>query len=92
TFLPRPNLFMNGLSVYLNTLTLVLHKELNERQDAYSQACPYTCNQPLSHDLIQSLQPYLKPIIPRIVNRNIVYIAWFVSNCDSHSGREEMLN
>ncbi|CAF2622024.1 unnamed protein product [Rotaria sp. Silwood2] len=89
TFLPRPNLFMNGLSVYLNTLTLVLHKELNERQDAYSQACPYTCNQPLSYDLIQSLQPYLKPIIPRIVNRNIVYIAWFVSNCDSHSGREE---
>ncbi|CAF3460612.1 unnamed protein product [Rotaria sp. Silwood1] len=89
TLLPQSKSFTNGLSIYLNTLTSVLNKELNDRQDAYSQACPYTCNQPLPNDLIQSLQPYLPPIIPRVLNRNIVYIAWFVSNCHSHSGREE---
>ncbi len=66
-----------------------MNKEFNDRQNTYSEICPYTCNQPLSSDLITSLQPYLKPIIPRVLNRNIVYIAWFVSNCDSHSGREE---
>ncbi|CAF1049513.1 unnamed protein product [Rotaria sordida] len=89
TFLPPSNSFINVPSIYLNTLTSVLNKELNDRQDAHSQACPYTCNQPLSTDLIQSLQPYLPPISPRVLNRNIVYIAWFVSNCDSHSGREQ---
>jgi hypothetical protein len=66
-----------------------LNKELNERQNAHLKMCPYTCNQPLSSNLITSLQPYLKPIIPRVLNLNIVYIAWFVSNCDTHSGREE---
>jgi hypothetical protein len=80
---------INETSIYLNTLVLILNKELINRQDTYSKLCPYTCNQPFSPDLITSLQPYLKPIIPRVLNRNIVYIAWFVSNCDSHSGREE---
>ena len=69
-----------------------MNKELRDRQNHYSVACPYTCNQPLPSDLIQSLQPYLKPIIPQVRSRNIVYIAWFVSNCASHSGREEYVS
>jgi hypothetical protein len=39
--------------------------------------------------MIKSLQPYLKEILPKIFNRNIVYIAWFVSNCNTHSRRED---
>ncbi|CAF3416093.1 unnamed protein product [Rotaria socialis] len=89
TSLPQSNLFTNGLSNYLNILAFVLDRELNDRQDAYSKICPYTCNQPLPPDIVKSLQPHLNPIFPRIMNRDIVYIAWFVSNCDSHSGREE---
>jgi hypothetical protein len=54
--------------------------------------CPYTCNQPLSSDIIQSLQPYLKQIKPKILDDNIVYIAWFVSNCDTHSSREDYVS
>jgi hypothetical protein len=86
---PKLDVFTGENSIYFNTLASALNKELNDRQNHYSNTCPYTCNQPLPSDLIQSLQPYLKPIIPRILNRNIVYIAWFVSNCNSYSGREE---
>ncbi len=68
---------------------MILNTELNDRQTSRSRTCPYTCNQPLPSDFLSLLQPYLKPIIPRTLNRNTVYIAWFVSNCDSHSGREE---
>ena len=69
-----------------------MNKELHDRQNHYAHICPYTCNQPLPSDVVQSLQPYLKPIIPQVRSRNIVYIAWFVSNCDTHSGREEYVS
>ena len=69
-----------------------MNKELHDRQNHYAHICPYTCNQPLPSDLVQSLQPYLKPIIPQVRSRNIVYIAWFVSNCETHSGREEYVS
>ncbi|UJR12685.1 hypothetical protein I4U23_016859 [Adineta vaga] len=92
SFILQSNLFENLNSTYLNILSKVLINEINIRQNYHSKVCPYTCNKPLSNDLIQSLQPYLKPIIPRILNRNIIYIAWFVSNCHSHSGREEYVS
>jgi hypothetical protein len=69
-----------------------LNKEFQNRQNHYSNVCPYTCNEPLPSHLIQSLQPYLKPIIPHVLSHDTVYIAWFVSNCDSHSGREEYVS
>ncbi|CAF3607002.1 unnamed protein product [Adineta steineri] len=86
------NIFKNESSIYLKTLASILNKEFNDRQNNYLKACPFTCNQPLSNDLVQSLQPYLKPIIPHILSRDIVHIAWFVSNCYSHSGREEYVS
>jgi hypothetical protein len=73
----------------MNTLTSILNKELHNRQIDRSKNCPYTCNQPLPSNFISLLQLYLKPIILPSLNRNTVYIAWFVSNCDTHSGREE---
>jgi hypothetical protein len=83
---------MNETSVYLNTLSLILKKEFINRQKTLSDICPYTCNQPLPSHLINSLQPYLKEILPQILNQNIVYIAWFVSNCNTHSRREDYVN
>ena len=86
----KTNIFYpNGTSIYLNTLAIVLNKEFNYRQDYYSNTCPYTCNQPLPSNILILLQPYLKSISIKNLNPNIVYIAWFVSNCDSHSSREE---
>ena len=76
----------------MNTLATVLNKEFDQRQADYVKTCPYTCNQPLAADLFSSLEPRLKPIVPRLLNRQVVYIAWFVSNCDSHSGREEYVS
>ncbi len=86
------DIFINESSIYLNTLSSILHKELIYRQNILSNICPFTCNQPLSSDIIESLQPYLKEIKPKILNRNIVYIAWFVSNCYTHSRREDYVN
>lgn len=79
----------NSSSNYLKTLKVLLQNEFNQRLDRYSKVCPYTCNQPLPSNIIQSLEPYLDPIVPPVLNRDIVYIAWFVTNCDTHSGREE---
>ncbi len=84
--------FINTSSIYLDTLSSILHKELINRQNLLLNTCPYTCNQPLSSDIIKSLQPYLQPIKPKILNRKIVYIAWFVSNCNTHSRREDYVN
>ncbi|CAF4410475.1 unnamed protein product, partial [Adineta steineri] len=89
---PTSDIFHNTSSIYLNTLSSILHKELLNRQNVLLNICPYTCNQPLPSHAIQALQPYLKQIKPKILNRNIVYIAWFVSNCDTHSRREDYVN
>lgn len=40
-------------------------------------------------DVFRSIEPTLKPISVPKLSHDTVYIAWFVSNCDSHSGREE---
>lgn len=85
---PFPS-FPNATSTYINTLTSVVQRTLVGKIDYVASKCPYSCNQPLSSDLVHQLQPYLKPIPMRAVNRDTVYIAWFVSNCHSHSGREE---
>ena len=67
----------------------MLDKEFHNRQADLSKFCPYTCNEPLPPDFVSFIKSYQKPIVPRALNRKTVYIAWFVSNCDSHSGREE---
>ncbi|CAF4802502.1 unnamed protein product [Rotaria sp. Silwood1] len=84
--------FMNVSSIYLNTLSSIFHKELINRKEILLNICPYTCNQPLSSHAIKSLQPYLKQTKQKILNQNIVYIAWFVSNCNTHSRREDYVN
>ncbi len=76
----------------MTTLSSIFHQELIHRQEILSKICPYTCNQPLPSYVIQSLQPHLKEMRPQILNRNIVYIAWFVSNCNTHSRREDYVN
>lgn len=62
------------------------------RQNFLLNICPYTCNQPLSYDTLESLQPHLKPIEHKVLSRDTVYIAWFVSNCNTHSRREDYVS
>ncbi|CAF0842234.1 unnamed protein product [Adineta steineri] len=92
TIYSTSDIFHNTSSIYLNTLSSILHRELLNRQNVLLNICPYTCNQPLPSHAIQALQPYLNEIKPKVLNRNIVYIAWFVSNCDTHSRREDYVN
>ncbi|CAF1223150.1 unnamed protein product [Adineta ricciae] len=89
THLPQTDLFDNNSSTYFNTLISTLSNELNIRRNNYLKACPFTCNQPLPTELVNSLQPHLRTISPKVLNRDMVYIVWFVSNCNSHSRREE---
>ncbi|CAF1426451.1 unnamed protein product [Adineta ricciae] len=91
-FILKQDFFEKTNSSYMKTLANVLSHEINLRQDHYANACPYTCNTPLSNDLTVYLQPYLKPRNFQMKNRNIVYIAWFVSNCNTHSNREEYVS
>ena len=79
----------NTSSNYLNTLSTIFHREFIDRQRILSNLCPYTCNRPLPSNVLQLIQPYLTPIQLNIHDRNIVHIAWFVSNCNTHSRREE---
>ncbi|CAF4318018.1 unnamed protein product, partial [Rotaria magnacalcarata] len=51
-----------GSSIYLNTLSSILHEGLTTRKQLLLSTCPYTCNQPLSSQALASLQPYLKKI------------------------------
>ena len=82
-------IIFNESSNYFNNLSLIFNKELIDRQNLSTNLCPYTCNQPLSDDILSMLQPYLPPIEVPTLHRKIVYIAWFVSNCNTHSRREE---
>ncbi|CAF2895881.1 unnamed protein product [Rotaria sp. Silwood2] len=84
--------FINESFIYLNTLSSIFHKELINRKKILLNLCPYTCNQPLPHHAIKSLQPYLKQTTQKVLNQNIVYIVWFVSNCNTHSRREDYVN
>ena len=84
--------FINDSSLYLNTLSSIIHQELINQQNFLFNICPYTCNQPLTSQAIKVLQPYLKQNPYSVMNHNIVYIAWFVSNCDTHSRREDYVN
>ncbi|CAF0896971.1 unnamed protein product [Adineta ricciae] len=86
---PTSDTCTNSSSVYLNTITSILHSELITRQNLLLKLCPYTCNQPIPFHALQLLQPYLNQSTSRSSNRDIVYIAWFVSNCNTHSRREE---
>lgn len=82
-------IIINNSSHYLNNLSSIFNKELIDRQNLLTNLCPYTCNQALSNDTLALLQPYLPPLKVPILDRKIVYIAWFVSNCNTHSRREE---
>jgi hypothetical protein len=92
TSLSPSDVFLNGTSMYFNTLANIVNRALVEKIDSLASRCPYTCNQPLADELVNLIQPYLTPLPVRVVNRDIVYIAWFVSNCDSHSGREQYVH
>ncbi|UJR08810.1 hypothetical protein I4U23_013065 [Adineta vaga] len=89
TFYSTSDTFINSSSSYLNTLSSILHSELIKRQKLLLSICPYTCNQPIPSYALKRLQPYLNQSIPSVSDRSIVYIAWFVSNCNTHSRREE---
>ena len=76
-------------SMHFNTLSSIFEKEFIDQQNHLIDLCPYTCNQPLPTDLIAILQSSLPAIPILTLSRKIVYIAWFVSNCNTHSRRED---
>jgi hypothetical protein len=76
-------------STYVNRLSSIVTNELVHRLKLYYEHCPYACNQPLPSDLVDALQPYLPAVPLRPIDRHIVRIAWFVSNCNTHSRRED---
>ena len=78
-----------GAPSYLDTLSSAVQRELIDQQARLAEMCPYTCSRPLPSHLLRALQPYLPSIPTRVLNRDVVYIAWFVSNCDTHSRRED---
>ena len=51
--------------------------------------CPFGCNQPLPSNLTELISPFLPKLTLNSTNRDVVYIAWFVSNCNTHSRRED---
>ena len=77
-------------SSYMDTLSSAVQHEFIARRTRLAEMCPYnTCNQALPSHLLRALQPYLPSIAARVFNRDVVYIAWFVSNCNTHSRRED---
>lgn len=84
-----PKKIVNGSSNYFNTLSSIFEKEFIDRQNLLINHCPYTCNQPLPAEIVTTLQSHLSPIPLQNLSRTIVYIAWFVSNCYTHSRRED---
>lgn len=86
------DLLASANSVYLNLLGASLHEFYLERETHSKNNCPYNCNQPLNDSIVELLKPFLPSLVLEIKDPDKVYIAWFVSNCDSHSGREEYVH
>ena len=72
-------------------MTSALHQAYSDQVKLLNTTCPYTCNKPLPNDILQLIKPHLPQLKLTPRTRDIVYIAWFVSNCHSHSGREGLV-
>lgn len=73
----------------LSILSSIVRSEYITRRQYLIDNCPYSCNKPLPSKLIEVIQDDLPKFEHRPVDRQIVNIAWFVSNCNTHSRRED---
>ncbi|CAF0942985.1 unnamed protein product [Didymodactylos carnosus] len=80
------NLSLSNLTILSN----VLISEIYARQDALKSNCPHGCNRQLSEQIYERLQKYLPSL--DYTTEKTKLIAWFVSNCNTHSRREEYVN